>query len=256
MSVDLSIDGHVAHVVLNRPEALNSIDAQMRAELNAAWRHIAEASEIRVMVMSGAGERAFCTGADLKAAGPVVPAAVQATDMSQGHLLAAFPWDVPSICAIRGYALGGGLEIALACDIRIADETARLGLTEVRVGSIPGAGGTQLLPRVVGRAAALQMAMTGERVEATRALGLGLVSEVVPAAELMARAEELARSVASNAPLAVRAVKRLVSEAEDVALRVGLRHERAQWGLIRDTEDRAEGRSAFAEKRAPIFKGR
>ena len=160
------------------------------------------------------------------------------------------------MCAINGYALGGGLELALACDIRIAAPHARLGLPEVKVGTIPGAGGTQRLPRMVGGSDAMMMLLTGEPIDAVEALRLGLISRIVPADDLVAQAQAIARRIADNAPLSVRAIKRLVRSGAAMPLSEALQLERMLWGLLRHTEDRAEGRRAFAEKRRPNFVGR
>jgi E-phenylitaconyl-CoA hydratase len=160
------------------------------------------------------------------------------------------------ICAINGYALGGGLELALACDIRIAADHARFGLPEVRVGSIPGDGGTQRLPRTVGASDAMLLLLTGDHIDAAEALRLGIVSRVVPSADLRREAEAIAGRIAANAPLSVRAIKRLVKQGQGVPLDIAIAHERLTWGTLRDTEDRIEGRRAFQEKRKPVYKGR
>jgi E-phenylitaconyl-CoA hydratase len=164
--------------------------------------------------------------------------------------------DVPMIAAVNGLAIGGGFEIALGCDIRIAAETAEFGLTEARVGSIPGAGGTQRLPRAMGQSTAMYMLLTGDRIDAQRAYETGLVSEVLPHEQLLGRAQEIAARIAQNAPLSVRAIKQLVRAGLDAPAGVGMSLERFAFGLIRDTEDRREGRAAFAEKRPPQFTGR
>jgi E-phenylitaconyl-CoA hydratase len=162
----------------------------------------------------------------------------------------------PVICAINGYALGGGLELALACDIRIAADHARFGLPEVRVGSIPGAGGTQRLPRTIGASDAMLLLLTGDHIDAAEALRLGIVSRVVPAADLIREAEAIAGRIAANAPLSVRTIKRLVHQGRSMPLEVAIAQERLTWGALRDTEDRIEGRRAFAEKRKPVYRGR
>ncbi|MBF8185010.1 enoyl-CoA hydratase/isomerase family protein [Nonomuraea sp. K274] len=257
MSVDIEVRGTVAEIVLNRPEAMNSIDPETRAMLHAAWERVNTDESIRVALITGAGDRAFCTGSDLKRTMPPAESYAQIAFGDGGdHLLKGFPRDKPVIAAINGYAIGGGLEIALACDIRICSETAQFGLAEVQIGSIPGAGGTQRLTRMIGRSTAMQMLLTGDRIDAAEAHRVGLVSEVLPAGELLRRAREVADRIARNAPLAVRAVKRLATEGPDLPLERGLDLESYVWGLLRDTEDRIEGRKAFAEKRAPRFQGR
>lgn len=259
MGVDLHIDERIARIVLNRPQALNAIDAAMRLEVQAAWRRVAEDPQIDVAVVTGAGERAFSAGADLKHS-PPPDASFAEQSYGQGLngslTLGMEAIDKPLICAFNGLALGGGLEIGLACDIRIAADNASFALPEVRVGTLPGSGGTQRLPRLVGGSDAMWMLLSGDTIDATEALRIGLVSCVVPAGELHERAMALARRIAGNAPLAVRAVKRLVRQGLDLPLAHALEAERAAWGLLRDTEDRQEGRAAFAQKRKPVYRGR
>ncbi|WP_144640480.1 enoyl-CoA hydratase/isomerase family protein [Bordetella genomosp. 13] len=258
MPLDFTVADHVATLTLNRPEAMNSIDPDMRAELKAAWRRIDEDDDIRVAVLTGAGEKAFCTGSDLKKTMPPKESFAELTfgRPESDHLLAGLDTDKPLICAVNGYAMGGGMEIALACDIRIASANAVFALSEVRIGSIPGAGGTQRLPRAVGASDAMLMLLTGDRMDAEEALRIGLVSKVVPHAELLPAALEIARRIAQNAPLSVRAIKRLVYAGRDMPLPAALDGERYVFGLLRDTEDRIEGRRAFQEKRPPVYKGR
>lgn len=255
--VRFSVEGNVATVMLDRPEAMNAIDPETEAELRVCWRRIDTESDIRAVVLTGAGEKAFSTGADLKktlqTGGSYAAKAFGAGDES---FVASLNSDKPLICAINGYALGGGLELALACDIRIAAPHARFGLPEVKVGTIPGAGGTQRLPRTVGGSDAMLMLLTGDMIDAAEALRLGLISRIVPAGELVAEAQSLARRIAANAPLSVRAIKRLVRDGRALPLEEAMRLERLAWGLLRDTEDRMEGRRAFQEKRAPNYVGR
>ncbi len=258
MPVTFSIIDRVALITLNRPEALNAIDPELRSEIKASWRRIAEDDDVLVAVITGAGDRAFCVGSDLKKT-PPPPHSEAASAFGQwqsDHLLAGLDTDKPIICAVNGYAIGGGLEIALATDIRIAAEHATFGLTEARIGSIPGAGGTQMLPRIVGRTMAMHMMLTGEMIDAPTALRCGLISEIVGADRLVDRALELAGMIATNAPLSVRAIKRLVDRSEDMPLATGLDVERFVWGLLRDSEDRIEGRRAFQEKRPPEYRGK
>ena len=259
MALKFSVVDHIATIRLNRPEAMNSIDHETRAELHEAWRRFRTDDEIRVAILTGTGDRAFCTGSDLKKTMPPTESHAYLTYGRAGsdHLLAGLlECDKPIICAINGYAVGGGLEIALGCDIRIASTTARLGLTEARIGSIPGAGGTQHLPRAVGRAVAMHMLLTGDQIDAAEALRVGLVSELCEPGDLMSRANEIAARIAANAPLAVRAIKRLVVRGMDSPLPSALEMERSVFGLLRDTEDRIEGRKAFQEKRTPEYQGR
>ena len=256
--VEFEVRGHVATVTLNRPEAMNALDGETRVSLAECWRRIAADDEIRVAILTGAGDRAFCAGADLKKTMPPPESFAEVTFGAEEDQsgFAPFASDKPSLCAINGYALGGGLELALACDIRIAVPSARFGLPEVRVGSIPGAGGTQRLPRAVGLGDALLMMLTGEPIDSAEALRIGLISRIVPAEALLTEAHAIADRIAANAPLAVRAVKRLATQGADLPLAAAIRSERQTWGLLRDTKDRIEGRVAFREKRKPQFRGR
>jgi E-phenylitaconyl-CoA hydratase len=258
LTILLSVADFIATVTLNRPEAMNSIDLPMRAELVDLWRRLNADDNVRVVVITGAGHKAFCTGSDLKNTMPPDEAyACSAFSGAGDHsFVDDLKIDKPVICAINGYALAGGLEIALSCDIRIASETAKFGLTEVKIGSIPGAGGTQRLPRLVGFSNALQMLLTAEMIDSAEALRIGLVSRVVPAGKLMEEALIVAAKIAANAPLAVRAVKRVVYRGAELPLDAAIEVERMAWGILRNTEDRIEGRVAFREKRSPIFKGR
>ena len=257
MTLKFEVSNHIASIVLNRPEAMNAIDPETGRELQEAWRRIQEDPEIRVAILTAVGEKAFCTGADLKkslpppgsAAAQVFSSAASPLDLSRLHT------DKPLIAAINGYAFGGGLELALMCDIRIASENAVFALPEVRIGSIPGAGGTQRLIRALGRSDAMHLLLTGDRMNVADALRTGLVSKVVPAGELGRTALEIAQRIAANAPLSVMAVKRLALQGCELPLAAGLELERQAFGLLRNSEDRLEGRMAFAEKRPPLFRG-
>ena len=257
MSIEITVEDRIATVRLNRPEALNAIDDAMRRDLQRAWRRIAEDAAIHVAIVTGVGERAFSAGADLKGAAPDASFAERSFgEGANDSLTHGIEIDKPLICAFNGLAFGGGLEIGLACDIRIAAAGAAFALSEVRVGTLPGSGGTQRLPRLIGRSDAMLMLLTGEPIDAAEALRIGLVSKVVAPEELQATAMAIALRIAANAPLAVRAVKRLVRHGEDLPLANALEAERAAWGLLRDTEDRREGRAAFTGKRRPVYRGR
>jgi len=258
LSIEFSVAQQVATIRLNRPEAMNAIDPETRAELHGIWRRIRDDADIRVAILTGTGERAFCTGVDLKKSMPPAESFAQLTFGSDhgDSLVAGLDTDKPLLCAINGVAYGGGLELALACDIRIAADTARFALPEVRIGSIPGAGGTQRLPRAIAQSDAMLMLLTGEAIDAAEALRIGLVSKVLSPAALMDEAQRIAARIAANAPLSVRAIKRLVRSGRDLPLAAAIDAERLAWGVLRDTEDRIEGRKAFAEKRPPAFKGR
>ena len=258
MSVQFTIENHVATVVLNRPEAMNAIDPETRIELIEIWNRVREDDDVWVTIVTGAGDKAFCTGADLKKTLPGTESFAQETFAKPfpASPVAHMEMDKPIIAAINGYAMGGGMELALACDIRIASDNAQFALSEPRIGSIPGAGGTQRLPRAIGLSDAMLMLLTAERIDAQEAYRIGLISRLVPRAQLMPTALDIAGKIASNAPLAVRAVKRLAKRGMDMPLAQGIESERYVFGLLYQSEDRIEGRKAFAEKRKPQYKGR
>ena len=248
----------VATITLNRPEALNSLDPESLFELNDAFQRANAEAEVRVVILTGTGGKAFCTGSDLK---KTMPPKESFAELTFGRPKWLYPFagmeiDKPTICAVNGYALAGGMELALACDIRIASTNAQFGQSEVRVGSIPAAGGTQRLPRMIGRSDAMMMMLTGNSISAEEALRIGLVSRIVPPGDLIAVAREIALRIAENAPLAVRAVKRLVGDGIDMPLFAAIQAEQFALGLLRDSEDRLEGRRAFQEKRKPNYQGR
>ncbi len=236
---------------------MNAVDSETREQLEAARQRIDEDDDIRVAILTGAGDRAFCTGADLK---KTMPPKESFGELKFGRAddgsLGRFACKKPLIAAINGFAVGGGLELALCCDILIASENAQFGMPEVRIGSIPGAGGTQRLPRRIGYSDAMLMLLTGDRLDARDAWRIGLVSRVVAAGELMAHAREIAGRIASAAPLSVRAVKQLVVSGRELPLSQALELEHLTWGVLRDTEDRIEGRVAFQQKRPPVFRGK
>jgi len=247
----------VATITLNRPDVLNAQNNPMRLELVDAFSRLRGDGGARVIVVTGAGERAFSAGADIREfLEPPVPTRFREERKRLDYRGEMDRCPQPIIAAIRGYALGGGLELALACDIRIAAEDAQLGLTEINLGIIPGGGGTQRLPRLVGRGKALEMILTGARIPAAEALRLGLVERVVPAAELMPAAQALARSIADKAPIALRYAKEAVVSGLGLPLADGLRLENDLSTLLRTTEDRVEGARAFVEKRKPKWSGR
>ncbi len=242
--------GPIATVTLNRPDKRNAIDQAMRDGLTAALAEIDLDPDTRVLVLTGAGP-AFCAGVDLTEQGPAAGSA--------GRPPVAAPlWAFrkPVIAALNGAAVGGGLELALACDIRICAEGARFGLTETAIGSLPGSGGTQLLPRIVGAGNAAWMLFSAELVDAQEALAMGLVSQVVPADELGAAADTLAERISKNAPLSLIAAKEALRSAWDLPFAEGQALERRLWAELAGSEDRAEGRAAFREKRSPRFVGR
>ena len=249
-------DGIVT-ITLNRPEVHNAMNERMRQELTRCFGDLATSDEARVVVVTGAGARAFSAGADIREfVEPQVPVRFRESRKRVDFRQAMDRCPQPIIGAIRGYALGGGLELALACDIRIAGEDAQLGLTEVNLAIIPGGGGTQRLPRLVGRGRALEMILTGARIDAREAWRIGLVERVVPAADVLAAARELARALTEKAPVALRYAKEAVVKGLELPLAVGLRLENDLATLLRTTEDRVEGAKAFLEKRKPRFTGK
>ena len=247
----------VVTITLNRPEVHNAMNEQMRQELTRCFGDLATSDAARVVVVTGAGERAFSAGADIREfVEPQVPVRFRESRKRVDFRQAMDRCPQPIIGAIRGYALGGGLELALACDIRIAGEDAQLGLTEVNLAIIPGGGGTQRLPRLIGRGRALEMILTGARIDAREAWRIGLVERVVPAADVLAAARELARTLAEKAPVALRYAKEAVVKGLELPLADGLRLENDLAALLRTTEDRVEGAKAFLEKRKPRFTGK
>jgi enoyl-CoA hydratase/carnithine racemase len=248
---------HVATITLHRPDVHNAMNDVMRRELTRCFEGLLGDDDVKVVVVTGAGERAFSAGADIREFVEPLPAVrfrEQRRRVEFRQVMDRCPQ--PIIAAINGFALGGGLELALACDISIAEAGATLGLTEINLAIIPGGGGTQRLPRLVGRGKALEMILTGARVPADEALRLGLVERVVPAGEALKAATELARMIAAKAPVALRYAKEAVVKGLELPLADGLRLEGDLSTLLRTTEDRVEGARAFLEKRAPRWTGR
>ena len=258
MPVTLEVRDFIATVTLDRPEAMNAIDPESAEQLHEAWNEISTRKDVRVGILTGAGERAFCTGADLK---KTMPPAESFAELHFGPKAGLPPVSTlqtpkPMIAAINGFALGGGLELAMLCDIRIAATTAMFGLPEVCIGSIPAGGGTQRIVRAVGSSDAMLMLLSGDRIDAQEALRIGLVSRVVDPRELLGAARAIAGRIAANAPLAVAAVKKLAQIGGELPLASALELEQQTFGILRNSEDRIEGRRAFSEKRRPNFQGR
>ncbi|MFZ0662353.1 MAG: enoyl-CoA hydratase-related protein [Acidobacteriaceae bacterium] len=250
------LDG-VAVVTLNRPKVLNALNRALLGELDAALEALGADDSVRAVVVTGAGEKAFAAGADIQELAGLSGVEGQAQALGGHRIFSKLETlGKPVIAAINGFALGGGCELALAASIRIASETARLGQPEVKLGLIPGYGGSQRLPRLVGKGAALKLLLTGEMISAAEALRIGLVDEVVPAAELMARARALASSIAAMAPIAVRQCLAAVRTGYDLPLGEALALEAALFGICCGTADKAEGTRAFLEKRAAVWRGK
>jgi len=246
----------LAFVTLDRPKALNALNAATFTELESAMEDLAADVAIRVILLTGAGGRAFAAGADIRELAALAPEEGRAFSLrGQGIFRRIETLGKPVIACIQGFALGGGCELAMACTLRLASVDARFGQPEVKLGVLPGYGGTQRLPRLVGRGAALKLLLTGAIIDAGEALRIGLVDEVVPSGQLMARAEALALEIAANAPLAITATLRAVDEGLNVSLDLALLREAAAFGELSCTADKAEGTAAFLEKRPPAWKG-
>ncbi|MBI2402359.1 MAG: enoyl-CoA hydratase/isomerase family protein [Gemmatimonadetes bacterium] len=250
------VAGRVATVTINRPEKRNALDAATRAAIVATLDELERDPGVRAVIVTGAGDKAFIAGADIAEFEGRAPVD-QFRVMSQWSVYqAADRFPKPIIAAINGFCLGGGCEFAMACDIRIAADTAKLGQPEINLGIIPGGGGTQRLPRLVGLGNAFKLLYTGDLIDAAEALRIGLVDEVVPAAELMARAQALAEKIATKSPVALWLMKEAVRASVRAPLDEGLRQESTLFGLAFSSEDKREGVAAFLAKRTPEFTGR
>lgn len=249
--------GAIAYVTLNRPRVLNALNGKTWEDLRTAFEEARNDSEVRGVILTGTGDKAFIAGADIGELARL--SAVEGEESSsngQAVLNVVENLGKPVIAAINGFALGGGCETAMACTIRIASETAKFGQPEVKLGVLPGAGGTQRLPRLVGKGLAMQLILTGEIITAQEAWRIGLVNEVVPAANLISRAEAILKQILANAPVAIRHSLEAVNKGLETNLNEGLALEASFFGLCAGTEDKKEGTSAFLEKRTPQFRGR
>ena len=246
----------IAYVTVNRPKVLNALNTPTWKDLRTAFEDARDDTAVRGVILTGAG-KAFIAGADISELARVTAfEAEQSSRFGQRVLDLIEDLGKPVIAAVNGFALGGGCETAMACTIRIAVETAKFGQPEVKLGLVPGGGGTQRLPRLIGKGRALQLILSGEMISAQEAYRIGLVNEVVPAAELITRAETILNKIASNAPIAVKLALEAANKGLETSQDEGLLLEASYFGLCAATEDKKEGTTAFLEKRAPQFQGR
>jgi enoyl-CoA hydratase/carnithine racemase len=249
--------GAIAYVTVNRPKVLNALNTPTWTDLRRAFENARDDATIRGAILTGAGNRAFIAGADISELAKVTAfEAEQSSRFGQEVLDLIENLGKPVIAAVNGFALGGGCETAMACTLRLAVETAKFGQPEVALGLIPGGGGTQRLPRLVGKGRALQLILSGDMISAEEAYRIGLVNEIVPAADLIARAEAILTKIASNAPIAIKFALEAANKGMDTSQGEGLLLEASYFGLCAATDDKREGTSAFLEKRAPQFHGR
>lgn len=254
----LERDDAIAIITLNRPKQLNALSGAVLDDVSAALDELAVDNQVRAIIITGSGDRAFAAGADIGELAQIQSANEGRRMAQRSHQLGRKMADLPKpiIAAINGFALGGGLELALACDVRIASETAQVGLPEVSLGIMPGWGGTQRLARLTGPGAAKLLMMTGERIDANEALRLGIVERVVPAAELMTTAKQIAAKIAGLPPLSIDAIKQAVNRGLNMSLEDANAYEASLFGELAMTEDCKEGTAAFLEKRKAEWKGK
>ena len=249
--------GAIAYVTVNRPKVLNALNTATWADLRRAFEHARDDAAVRGVILTGAGDKAFIAGADISELAHVTAVeAERSSRFGQEVLNLIENLGKPVIAAVNGFALGGGCETAMACTMRIAVEAAKFGQPEVALGLIPGGGGTQRLPRLVGKGRALQLILSGDMISAQEAYRMGLVNEIVPASDLIGRAEAILKKIAANAPVAVSFALEATNRGMETSQGEGLLLEAAYFGLCAATEDKREGTSAFLEKRAPHFSGR
>ena len=254
--IQVDIQDRLALVTVNRPEVRNALNTQVIQELAETFERLASDPQVGAIVLTGAGDKAFMAGADIKEMVGKTGLDMQAFSEGGRRLCDAIEaCPKPVIAAINGYALGGGCEIAMACDIRLASENAKIGQAEVNIGTIPGFGGSQRLPRLVGGGWAAQMVLTGEAIDAATAERIGLVNRVVPADRLLEEAKALARKILDKSPVAIALAKSCLRAAQEMPLSQGLSYETAAFAIAGATQDKVEGMTAFLEKRKPAWKG-
>jgi enoyl-CoA hydratase len=256
-NIKLETKNHIAYVTIDRPKVLNALNMATMQELKQAFTAIKDDADVRVVILTGAGEKSFVAGADIGELSQHTPvSAKEYTHQGQAIIDAIEDLGKPTIACINGFALGGGCELAMACTMRLASDNAKLGQPEVKLGLMPGYGGTQRLPRLVGKGIAMQLVLTGEMISAPEAYRIGLVNEVMPVGELIPRAEAIAAKIIANAPLAVQYSMEAVNRGYDLTLADGLYLEATLFGVCCSTEDKNEGTKAFLEKRTAEFKGK
>ncbi len=250
-------ENNIGTISINRPDALNALNSDTLSDIKTAIEQVKDDDEISIVIITGVGEKAFVAGADIKEMKDMTPLeARKFMHFGQGVFSDIDNLPKPTIAAVNGYALGGGCELALSCDMIIASEKAKFGLPEVTLGIHPGFGGTQRLPRLIGSAKAKELIFTGEMIDAKEALRIGLVNKVVPIGKVIDEAKALAQKILKNGPIAIRLVKSAINAGLNVPLEKGLAYEAETQGLAFATEDKKEGLEAFLEKRKPNFKGK
>lgn len=254
-TLKLMIDGNIATLILNRPEVLNALNSQLLEELKIALDELKSHKAVKVCILTGAGEKAFVAGADIKELSTLDPFGAAEFSMKSDIIKQKMDeLSIPFIAAVKGYALGGGCELAMACDIIIASDDAKFGQPEINLGIIPGFGGTQRLTRLVGRGMAMELVLTGDIISAQQAKEIGLVNRIVPKDKLMDEVKDLALKIASKSKTAIMMAKRAIDFGIETDLKTALEIERDAFAVLFSTDDHTEGLKAFLEKRKPVFK--
>ncbi len=256
-TVKLEIDGAVAMITLNRPEVLNALNSQLLDDLKLSIEELKQHPEVKVCVMTGAGEKAFVAGADIKELSSLTPFGAMAFSMKSEIIKQKMDeLNIPFIAAVKGFALGGGCELAMACDMIVASDDAKFGQPEINLGIIPGFGGTQRLTRLVGKGIAMELVLTGDIITAQQAKEIGLINKIIPKDKFTEEVKALAAKIASKSKTAISMAKRTVELGIETDLKTALEIERDAFAVLFSTEDHTEGLNAFLEKRKPVFKGK